>query len=178
MTMNARLFGLLSVALLLLAGCAEKRPRCQAYHFARSFPAAYRDAARAAVESWSDFSSEVVTLDDAGDPDDNVCAFRAIPSASAEYASLREEMGTEFFAAHRDTDGSITIAEEQWSANELCTEDRVACATSIIMHEVAHEFGLMHVEDPDAVMGTTNPLPRLTFNASDRAELARAHDRW
>lgn len=156
---------------IIASGCGE-RERCHAYHYDASFPAAYHDAAVLALERFSAFSGETVIVWE-GESGDDSCAFRAISKDSAEYAEQQALMGTPFLAYHDDANGNITIAEDAWDVDVDCTVDRVVCATSILMHESAHEYGLMHVKDPDAVMGTTNPMPRIKYNDSDKKELLR-----
>ncbi len=161
------------LALPVLGACGA-RPRCEAYHFHPTFPDASREAARAATAAWAGFSGTPVTVN-AGDSEEVACSFRAVASGSQEYADLKSAMdGQDFFAAHVDTDGSIAVAFGQWPADDYAVQDPEAFATFVIMHEMAHEYGMMHVADPDAVMGTSNPKPRTAFNASDRAEYLRS----
>lgn len=160
------------LALSFLGGCSE-RPRCEAYHFHRSYPAAYQASARTAAAKWSAFSGRPVAIVD-GDQDDTVCSIGAVASGSQEYADLEAEMGTWFHAAHMDGTGQILIADGEWAKSPDSVGREADFATSVLMHELAHEYGLSHVEDaPDAVMGVMYPGTNMEYNSQDRAELAR-----
>ena len=154
-TMTKYLFLL---TLLSLMGCAAKRSSCTSYKVAPKYAA----AATSAFAKWSAFSDHTVTVDS-----DSVCEVREI--TADEYTRFQQEMGISYFAVHDPDTGNILLAPKQWTVDEYCNDG--ACVESILMHEIGHEYGLDHVEDPEAVMGTTNPIPRTSYNDSDRKEL-------
>lgn len=167
----------LLVGTLLLGGaggCTDKRPRCTTYHFHKSFPVQYQAAARQAAANWSAFSGIDVKVED-GDPEDRTCSIGNVDDTSADYAELETEMGgASFWGAHRYTDGSIVLVNDAWRGNDYAMDDLGKFATFIMMHEIAHEFGLQHIADPNAVMGVTLPWARLAYDDADRAECVRA----
>ncbi len=163
---------LVAIAVTAVFGCSEARPRCAEYHFQAGFPAELRGSARSAAANWESFSGRPLPVAD-GDTDQDACSFRAVDFGSPAYVALRDESGGDFFAVHLD-DGSIVVAEGGWSTDDACVADVATCATFVLMHEIGHEYGLQHVADGDAIMGTTNPVPRVSYNAVDRAECERA----
>lgn len=163
---------LVLVVMAVLAGGCSVRPRCEVYHFTSNYPADLRPSARAASAKWAAFSGFPMSAADA-ESEDRACSLSVVESGSQEYRDLAEEMGTEYYAAH-DTDGSIHLATGEWHKDPDSHGRVEDFATSILMHEMAHEYGLGHVEDgPDAVMGVVYPGTNLEFNAQDRAELDR-----
>lgn len=164
------------LVLLAASGCSA-RPRCEAYHFHRSYPITYQASAREAAAKWSTFSGQALSIVE-GDPDDQACSLGVVESGSKDYSALEAEMGTAFYAAHRDTDGSIVLAIEEWHKDPDSHGREEDFATSVLMHEIAHEYGLSHIDNaPDAVMGIVYPGTNLEFNPQDREELARATGR-
>ncbi len=164
---------LLVCTVFVLSGCSE-RPRCTAYHFHRTYPAAYQASAREAAAKWSAFSGTPLTIED-GDPDDATCALGSVSdSSTSEYQGIKAEIHEDFFAAHMENRGSIWLAEGMWSMDHDSDGREADFATSVLMHEMAHEYGLQHIENaPDAVMGVERPGTNLEFGCKDREELAR-----
>ncbi len=158
--------------LCLTAGCSS-RPRCGAYHFTSSYPADLRESARTAAARWSSFSGMGVAISDE-DSEETACSLSYVASDTQLYADLQAEALPGVYAAHRDQDGSIYLAADEWSKDEDSNGRRVDFATSILMHELAHEFGLGHVEDsPESVMGVLRPGVNLAYSTKDREELDR-----
>lgn len=164
---------LIAVALTLLSSCSS-RPRCDAYHFQRSFPAAYHDSARAAAAKWTAFSGSTVTIED-GDSDDSTCSIGSVwGEGSPDYQVLKGTLeGEDFFAIHRERDGAIFIAQGQWFHDGASYGRLGDFATSLLMHELGHEGGMGHVADARSVMGQDSPGTNMEYSAIDRAELER-----
>lgn len=158
---------------VLLVSCRQERDRCTAYHFHRTFPAAYQGSAKTAMERWSIFSRHVVDVED-GDADDTACSFRAISSSSDEYKYILNRTGLKsFFAYHEGDDGSLLIAEDVWAKDPYCVDDRAKCALGLLMHEIGHEYWLQHVQDPEAVMCPDSTVRAMWYNHTDRDECVR-----
>ncbi len=88
---------------------------------------------------------------------------------TSEYTGLKIDLDMDFWGVHRSDDGSIALVLDAWPA-----EDQIARARSILMHEIAHEFGMEHVSDTTAVMGIpTQWEPHTDYNGSDFAECVR-----
>ncbi len=141
------------------------RPRCESYHYHRTFPEKYQAAAEYAVAHWQAFSGTPLSITP-GDPDDEDCSFRDIPTGSKEYRKIRDNAGNDFLAAHLDRSGAIVLASDSWT----CTTPE--CAQGILMHEIGHEFFLMHLKDPKAIMNA-NAGNFPDYNESDRQECIR-----
>lgn len=156
------------VSLLAAVDCTQRLDCEGRYHFHSSFPADLKPGVEAGVAKWNAFGAEPVSIE-AGDPSDEACSFRVISKESDEYANSKVAIG-EFAAKFDGSDMSIAYVTDKWPSNWHCDSDRFACVTWITMHEVAHAHGMKHVADKDAVMGVTNPRPRLDYNASDREE--------
>ncbi len=159
--------------LILIVGSCCTRERCASYHYHRTFPAAFYGAAEYAVARWVNFSGNPLTIDP-GDPDEEACSFRAIPKDSKEYRDLQSSRNPDFLAIHKGHDGSIIIVPDFWNAGDpWCVGRTEECARSILMHEIAHEFGMGHLEDPLAVMQWKSPPKAQDYNESDRQEWNR-----
>ncbi len=160
------------LCLLLIPACAPDRPRCEAYHYHRSYPPTLHYAATQAAEKWSAFSNKPVVIEN-GDPDDYACSFAVVDSPEL-YAELKQGAGEDFAAFNRNRDGAIFLNVDAWGDETTdCGKDLVSCATWMLMHELAHEGGLGHVEGLTSVMSVGNPTPILDYSPIDRAELEK-----
>ncbi len=113
-------------------------------------------------------------IEPGGDPDDESCAFRAIPKDSKEYRKLRDQEDTDFLGMNIGCNGSIIIVPDYWAEGDpWCKGRDQECARSILMHEIGHEWGLQHLKDPGAVMQWETPPKSQDYNESDREECIR-----
>ncbi len=161
------------ILVLLLTSCGD-RPRCTAYHYHGTFPAAYHDAADYAVAHWNRMSGGSLRIE-AGDPEQPICAFRAITKDSWEYLSFKSEIGEDFLAVHTQNLGEIIIVfPDYWAkADPWCATREQDCARSILMHEIGHEFFLEHLKDPKSVMQVDSGVKVQDYNESDYKECLR-----
>lgn len=160
-------FTLFLVSLFLLFSC-QSRDRCYVYHYVDGFPPEFHEPAEYAAAHWTRFSGIPVIID-AGDPDDLACGLRLMSKNTSEYAGLKIDMNTDFWAIHRGDDGSIALVVDSWPV-----DNQVARARSILMHEIGHEFWMAHIPDTTAVLGIpTQWEPHTDYNESDFLECVR-----
>lgn len=175
------LAALVAICALSASTACTLRTTCDGrFHFHKTMPEAHKPQVRAGVAKWNAFADKnhQVELDENGNPELEACSFRQIPGNSAEYREIEAEVGPSS-AVHRDKDKSIVFIPDQWESNDWFSEfpeDVVKTYEFATMHELAHSFGMGHLdsdaESPD-VMGILNPQPRIAFTCADRLECLR-----
>ncbi len=160
---------------IMLANNCGNQPPCSSYHFHKSFPHEYEGAAWYAVEKWNSFSGDAIGIDTAGDNNDEICSFRGVAWHGPEYEGIKKDLNNvDFFGANLRTDGSIVIVPEAWYAvNGNCREDMQLCARGILMHELGHEYGMMHITFPESIMNPGEPETHDKYNEGDEIECKR-----